>query len=99
MEKKILKGELYTICDEILKEIIEPSCGYCGITVDYWMADIQMFTLDDEVLDEEILNKIQEKYNLSDADMLGVDTFTPMIQLALYIYLGSERPQYPEIEE
>ena len=99
MENKELKEALYKICDDILKDIIEPACSYCGVKVDFWQADIQMFTLDDDVLEDEIMEKIQTKYNLNDVDMLGIDTWTPLIQVALFIYLGEERPQYPELDE
>jgi hypothetical protein len=94
---KELKDSLYKICEDILKDIIEPSCGMCGICIDYWDADIQMFTLDDEVLDEEILEKIATKYNLSENDKLHIDTWEPLIQIALFIYLDNHRPSYGNI--
>jgi hypothetical protein len=93
-----LKENLYKICNEILTEIIEPTCNYCGIDVDYWMADIQMFTLDDQKLDEEILHKIQVRYNLKDEELLCIDTYTTLIQIALYIYMGDSRPSIPPFE-
>jgi len=97
MDKKELQGLLYTICDEIIKEIVEPTCGISGATTDYWLADISVYTNDDDTLNQTIFDKLQEKYDISDDEIQGIDSFTTIIQIALYIYFGVLRPKYQEL--
>jgi hypothetical protein len=94
MTKQEIKGQLNTICDEIMKEIIEPICGISGAVADYWLADISVYTSDDEVLNQVVYEKIQEKYNLTEDEMISIDSFVPLMQIALFIFLEKERPQY-----
>ena len=94
MNKQELRDELNTICDEIVKEIIEPVCTIKGVVADYWLADIAVYTTDDEVQNQAIYEAIQEKYKLTEDEMMIIDSFTPLMQIALYIYLGEARPKY-----
>ena len=87
MTKRELATQLNTICDEILKEIIEPICDIRGSVSDYWLADISTYTMDDEGLNQQILCDIQEKYRLTEHEMVDLDSFTTLMQMALFIYL------------
>jgi len=97
MDKKELNDQLYAICDVILFEIIEPVCNLNGTTADYWLSDIATFSGDNENFNQEIYGRIQEKYDLSNDEMISIDSFTPLIQIALFIYMEEYRPQYGEI--
>jgi len=97
MDKKELNEKLNFICDEIMAEIIEPVCNFNISSFDYWLSDIATFTGDNENLNQEIYSKLQEKYNLTNDDLISIDSFTPLIQIALFIYMEEYRPQYGEI--
>jgi archaellum biogenesis ATPase FlaH len=94
VDKKELHGALNTICDEIIKDIIEPTCGVSGVMADYWLSDIATYSMDEEEENQKVYELIQEKYNLKDDEMIIIDSFTPLMQIALLIYLDGYRPAY-----
>lgn len=87
MNKSDIKNSIIAICDEILKEVIEPVCNFSGGICDYWCTDIETFTGEYTVLYRDVLDKLQEHFKLSDKDMENFDPYTPLIQISLYIYL------------
>jgi hypothetical protein len=93
LDKKELHSKLITICDEILKEIIEPTCQLQDVHTDYWWSDIADYTRDTENLNQIIYSMIQEKYDLGDDEMVNIDSFTPIMQIALLILLEEYRPK------
>lgn len=90
MTKQDVAEKLNAICDEIMKEIIEPTCGFTGCVSDYWLSDISTYTMDDEVFNQEVYEKIQANYNLTDDEMTNIDSFVPLMQIALFIFLNKE---------
>lgn len=88
-----LYRELNRICYEILEEIVGPACGIGpGILADIWLADLECYCMDDDQDREKIYKGIQEKYNISDDEMDAyIDSYTPLIQIALFIYLRDRK--------
>ena len=90
MEKNEVYHALSKICYEILDEIVSPVCEIPKGTIwaDIWLADLECYILDDEKAREEIYKRIKEKYQISDDEMdYYIDSYTPLIQIALFIYL------------
>lgn len=86
INKHELRKDLITICDEILLQIIAPACGITIDTSDFWLSDISVYTNDDEELNQKIYEAIQLQYNLTTDDMNYIDSFTTIMQIALFIY-------------
>lgn len=88
MSPKIkLYQELAAIATSILKEIVSPICGISDIQADLWLCDISIYTMEDPVLGDKILEQIAETYGLTEDLMIYLDAYTPLMQIALFIYL------------
>ena len=97
LNKKEIYHELMRISYEILDEIVSPVCGIPKGTIvaDIWLADLECYIMDDSQEREKIYEEIKKKYQISDDEMDAyVDSYTPLIQIALFIYLrsGKETP-------
>lgn len=79
--------ELTRICQEILDDIITPTCEILDIKADYWLSDVETFTMDNSEARDKVFTQIAEKYRLTEDQMIYLDSFTPLIQMALFIYL------------
>jgi hypothetical protein len=88
-EKNKLYQELRVIVDTIVK-LVEPLCGVEGIICDPWLADIDIWTMGDEDTNIKVLEAIQEKFNLNDEQITYIDSYTTLIQMALFIYLADQ---------
>lgn len=88
-----LYRELRKICDIILEEIVCPVCHIGpGILADLWLADLDCYCMDDENDRQEIYKRIIERWNLDPEQFEAyVDSYTPLIQVALYIYLNDRK--------
>lgn len=89
-DKQELYKELRVIADTILNEIVGPVCHISGIQADIWCCDIEVWTFGDEEANEEIRAKIAEKYNLNEEQMIYIDEYTTLIEMALFIYLAQQ---------
>lgn len=88
MHPKIkLYQELRVIVNTILDEIVGPTCGISGIVADPWLCDLEVYIMEDDKLREQVMMQIQEKYKLTDDQMIYIDAYTPLLQIALLIYL------------
>ncbi len=89
-QKIKLYTQLKKITNDIVDNIIGPACHIEGIIYDPWYSDISTWTMDDEDTNELILMQIADKYNLTEDQMRYIDSYTTLIQIALFIYLGQE---------
>lgn len=88
-------ADLRTICQNILDKIIAPVCGIHDVCADYWLSDIETYTMGDEESRDLILTQIAETYRLTEDQMIYIDSYTTLIQIALFIYL-QDRPEPSE---
>lgn len=87
--KQQLNKELTVIASAILHDIIGPTVGIEGcIKVDYWLGDFDIWTNGNEDANEEIRMKIADKYGLNENQMEYIDSYTSLMQIALFIYLA-----------
>jgi hypothetical protein len=94
MHPKIeLYRELSKIAHEILDEIVSPACGIPkgSIWADLWLADLECYCMEDDEAREKILTGIEERYNLKENELGYIDTYTPLIQIALFLYLRDRK--------
>jgi hypothetical protein len=89
--KLVLYKELQKIAYEIIDEIICPVCGISGVMADLWLADIETYTMEDDQEREAILAKIEEKYQLKENELNYIDSYTPLIMIALFLYLRDRK--------
>jgi hypothetical protein len=93
--RKELVEALSKIAYDILDNIVSPVCSIPRGTIwaDLWLADLECYCMEDDQEREKILVGIQERYSLNEQDMNNIDSYTPLMQIALFIYLlGKEVP-------
>lgn len=91
MEPKVkLYMDLRTICQAILDDIVAPACGISDIGADYWLCDIETYTMGEDKVTEKIVSEIARKYGLTEDQMAYIDGYTPLMNVALFIYLTSK---------
>jgi hypothetical protein len=88
--KQQLYLELRKIASSIIKEVIEPICKVEGINCDLWMADFDIWTQGDHETNELIITQIVEKYGLTEEQEVYVDSYTSLMQIALFLYLKEQ---------
>jgi hypothetical protein len=94
METKMeLYRELSRLAHEILDEIVSPACGIPkgSIWADLWLADLECYCMEDDVARERILTAIEERYSLKENELGYIDTYTPLIQIALFLHLRDRK--------
>lgn len=94
MNSKIkLYSELKKISDNILDNIVAPICGISEISANIWLADIETYVMEDDKKREEVFKQIAETFNLNeeDLDLAGIDAYSPLIMIALFIYLKNRK--------
>ena len=89
-DKQKLYQELTVIAGYIVNEIVCPACHIENCRADYWMADIEVWTMGDLDTNEEILIQIADKYELTEEQMVYIDSYTTIMQMALFIYLAQQ---------
>ena len=82
---------LEKIAYDILNNIVAPVCGIKDIIADTWLTDIETYVFEDDVKREKILNLIEERYQLNEDELFYVDSYTTLIQIALYLYLRDRK--------
>lgn len=88
--KQQLYKELRVIADTIVNEIVGPECHISGIIYDPWCCDIEVWTMGDMDSNQVIFDKIAERFNLNEEQMIYIDEFTTLIEMALFIYLADQ---------
>jgi len=92
MHNKIeIYTELRKIAYDIIDNIICPVCGISEVVADLWLADIETYVQEDDKQREKILGMIEEKYNLKENELHYVDAYTPLIMIALFLYLRDRK--------
>lgn len=88
-----LYKELRLIAYDILDNIISPICEIPKGTIwaDLWLADIECYCMDDDQQREKILTAIEERYQLEEHELSYVDSYTPLIQIALFLYVRDRK--------
>lgn len=84
-------NELKRIAYEIIDEVICPVCGISDVMADIWLADIETYCMEDDHEREEILAKIEIKYELKENELHYIDSYTPLIMIALFLYLRDRK--------
>jgi archaellum biogenesis ATPase FlaH len=96
MNSKIeLYNNLRKIAYDIIDNIIAPTCGITDIQADLWLADIETYCNEDDKLREKILIEIENKYNLQENELSYIDSYTPLLMIALFLYLR-DRKEVPD---
>jgi len=93
-ERDTLEDKIDEICDFILNECISPVVGVQVDAADIFLADINTYTLGENSLNDEIIQKIYEKYRLPSMDedefIPLMDACMPLATIALYVVLEGE---------
>lgn len=88
IEKIKLYKELEVIMGSIIKDIVEPITGISNVKFDPWLTDIDTWTQGDYATNELILSQIAEKYGFMEEQEIYFDSYTTMMQIALFIYFN-----------
>lgn len=89
--KKRLEKTLWSIAYDVLDDIVCPIAKIGKPIANIYLASIDNHTLD-EKQNNKILNKIQQKYKLSNEVMYDISAHRPLIIVALIIFLSTSIP-------